>query len=174
MVDTTEKFLIDSNSFITPYRFYYAFDLVPSYWKELSKHAESSRIMLLDMVKTEINQGKDSLTDWIHENETSFMVCNHKTGAIVSKYQEVMRYVQTCGYYNNKAITEWSKATVADPWLIATAAVNGYTIISDEATAGTLSIKNKSKNPKIPDVAKAFGVKSEPLFYMMREFGIEI
>lgn len=32
-----EKFLIDSNSFMTPYRHYYAFDLVPSYWEELSK-----------------------------------------------------------------------------------------------------------------------------------------
>ena len=31
-----EKFLIDSNSFMTPYRQYYAFDLVPTYWKETS------------------------------------------------------------------------------------------------------------------------------------------
>ena len=68
----------------------------------------------------------------------------------------------------------WSQATVADPWLIATAAVNGYTIISDEVSAGTLSIKNQSKNAKIPDVAKAFSVKSKPLFYMMRELGIKI
>ena len=29
-----EKFLIDSNSFMTPYRQYYAFDLVPTFWKD--------------------------------------------------------------------------------------------------------------------------------------------
>ena len=131
MVNAKEKFLIDSNSFITPYRFYYAFDLIPSYWEELARHTEAGRIILLDMVKKEIEQGKD-------------------------------------------ALNAWSQATVADPWLIAAAAVNGYTIISDEASAGTLSIKNQSKNAKIPDVAKNFGVKSKPLFYMMRQLGIKI
>ncbi len=30
-----EKFLIDSDSFMIPYRQYYAFDLVPTYWKEI-------------------------------------------------------------------------------------------------------------------------------------------
>ncbi len=32
-----EKFLIDFNSFIAPYRQYCAFDLVPTYWDELAK-----------------------------------------------------------------------------------------------------------------------------------------
>lgn len=56
-----EKFLIDSNSFMTPYRQYYAFDLVPTYWDELSKHADTGRIILLDMVKDEIEKGQDDL-----------------------------------------------------------------------------------------------------------------
>lgn len=40
-----EKFLIDSNSFITPFKQYYAFDLVPAYWTE----------------KSEINKGADEI-----------------------------------------------------------------------------------------------------------------
>ena len=48
-----EKFLIDSNSFMTPYRQYYAFDLIPTYWDELSKRADTGRIILFDMVKDE-------------------------------------------------------------------------------------------------------------------------
>lgn len=35
MIEKPEIFLVDSNSFMTPYRFYYAFDLVPAYWKAL-------------------------------------------------------------------------------------------------------------------------------------------
>ena len=35
-------------------------------------------------------------------------------------------------------------------------------------------IKNPNKNAKIPDVAKAFGVKTDNLFYMMRQLGIRI
>ena len=52
-----EKFLVDSNSFVAPYRQYYAFDLVPIYWDELSKKADKGRIVLLDMVKAEIDKG---------------------------------------------------------------------------------------------------------------------
>ncbi len=32
----TEKFLIDSNIFITPYQNYYPFDLAPGFWKQLA------------------------------------------------------------------------------------------------------------------------------------------
>lgn len=48
------KFLLDSNSFISPYRGYYAFDILPSYWKELSHHIDRKEIILLDMVKFEL------------------------------------------------------------------------------------------------------------------------
>ena len=51
MVEATEKFLVDSNSFMTPFRFYYAFDLIPSYWKELSNPLISKYLVVLDMVK---------------------------------------------------------------------------------------------------------------------------
>lgn len=56
-----EIFLVDSNSFMTPFRFYYAFDLVPAYWKELNKHINSGRIVVLDIVKDEIDKGNDDL-----------------------------------------------------------------------------------------------------------------
>lgn len=60
-----EIFLVDSNSFMTPFRFYYAFDLVPAYWKELNKHINSGRIVVLDIVKDEIDKGNDDLAKWI-------------------------------------------------------------------------------------------------------------
>lgn len=104
-----ERFLIDSNSFITPYRQYYAFDLVPTFWDKLSKHYD--RIILLDLVKNEIDRGDDGLTDWVNNN--SFKVCNHKTPEIVDKYQEVLKYIQTCGFYNEKALHIWAQNHVA-------------------------------------------------------------
>lgn len=169
-----EKFLIDSSSFMTPYRFYYAFDLVPSYWEELSRYAETGRIVLLDMVKDEIERGKDLLTDWIHGNEEKLIICNHVNAEIIGTYQKIIQYVQSCGYYNDKALNKWSQVDVADPWLIAASVANGYTLITNEVSAGTLSTKTPSRNAKIPDVANAFGVKAKPLFYMMRELGIKI
>ena len=50
MTADEEKFLVDSNSFITPYRFYYAFDIAPNYWSILAQKASEGRIVLLDKV----------------------------------------------------------------------------------------------------------------------------
>ena len=168
-----EKFLIDANSFMTPYRQYYAFDLIPAYWVELSKRTDSGRLILLDMVKAEIEKGKDELAAWI-DRETGFVICNHVSAEIIAKYQEILQYVQNCGLYKEQALRIWSDNEVADPWLIAAAAVNDYTIITAEAPSGGLSIKTPNKEAKIPDVAKAFGVKTGSLYYMMRQLSIRI
>lgn len=51
----------------------------------------------------------------------------------------------------------------------------GATIITEEASAGPgLSINNKSKNAKIPDVANHFGIKCERLFYFMRQMNFTL
>jgi len=168
-----EKFLIDSNSFITPYRRYYAFDLVPTYWKEISKYANSGRLVLLDMVKAEIDKGEDDLVDWLNK-QAGFIICNHISQEIIGKYQEVLQYIQTCGLYKEQALQTWANGNVADPWLIAAAVVNGYTIITAEIPSGGLSVKNPNKNAKVPDVAKAFGVRTNNLYYMMRQLKIKI
>lgn len=169
----TEKFLIDSNSFVTPYRQYYAFDLVPAYWKEISKYSNSGRLVLLDMVKSEIDKGEDDLADWLNKQE-NFVICNHISPEIIGKYQEILQYIQTCGLYKEQALQTWADRDVADPWLIAAAAVNDYTIITAEVPSGGLSMKNPNRNAKIPDVAKAFGVNTNNLYYMMRRLKIKI
>ena len=125
------------------------------------------------MVKGEIDKGKDDLTDWV-DKETGFIMCNHVSPNIIGKYQEVLRYVQNCGLYKVQALQAWVPADVADPWLIATASVYGYTIVTSEMPASGLSSKTPNKYAKIPDVAKAFGVKTENLYYMMRQLNIKI
>lgn len=168
-----EKFLIDLNSFMTPYRQYYAFDLVPTYWKELAKRLDTGRMILLDMVKDEIDKGQDELSAWI-DKQTGFVICNYIEPAIISKYQEVLQYVQNCGLYKPQALQNWAPVYIADPWLIAAAAVNDYTIITVEKPSSGLSPKTQNKNAKIPDVARAFGVKTHDMYYMMRKLEIKI
>lgn len=168
-----EKFLIDSNSFMTPYRQYYAFDLVPTYWKELSKCMDTGKIVLLDMVKGEIDKGRDDLAEWV-DKQTGFIICNHVNATIIGKYQEILQYVQNCGLYKEQALRNWGSADIADPWLIAAATVNDYTIITAEVPSSGLSPKTPNKNAKIPDVARVFGVRTENLYYMMRKLEIKI
>ena len=62
---------------------------------------------------------------------------------IIAKYTEVLTHLQTNPCYQEAALREWSKATVADPWLIAAAAVKGYTIITLETPNKRFIYKNE-------------------------------
>lgn len=173
MTEKQEIFLVDSNSFMTPYRFYYAFDLVPAYWKEISKHIKSGRIVVLDMIKREIEKGGDTLSTWMKELE-GLTVIPHIDPNTIAKYQEVMQYVDTCGLYKPSALNIWAPSDIADPWLVASAAAHGCTIVTEEVSSGGLSVKTPNKSAKIPDVANHFGVRTANVFEMMRKLNVKI
>ena len=79
-----------------------------------------------------------------------------------------MRYIQTCGFYTDTALSMWAKETVADPWLISAAKVRNCTLVTQEINISVLSVKNPSRRIKIPNVSNHFGVKAVSLFDMMR------
>ncbi|QWT52205.1 DUF4411 family protein [Eubacterium sp. MSJ-33] len=173
MTKDKEVFLVDSNSFMTPFRFYYAFDLVPAYWTELEKHIHSGKVVVLDSVKEEINKGDDDLAKWIRDID-GLTVIPKVTAQTVSCYQEVIQYVASCGLYKESALHTWSERNIADPWLIASAKANDYIIVTEEKAASGLSKKTPNKGAKIPDVAGYFGVKTIDVFDMMRRLDITI
>lgn len=174
MVNSSEKFLIDANTLMTASRFFYAYDLVPSFWESFEDEIKTGNIILLDMVKAEIDKGQDELKQWVSEREDDFEICNHVDPEIILKYAEVMQYIQECGFYNEKGLNDWARNEVADPWLIAAAAAKGYKLITFEQSAGSLNVKNKSGRVKIPDVAKHFDVEVHNLYHMMRQLKITI
>ena len=106
MVSTSEKFLLDANTLMTASRFFYAYDLVPSFWEIFGEEIKAGNIILLDMVKNEIDKGQDELKEWISEREEDFQICNHVDPQIISKYAEIMQYIQTCGYYNENGLAD--------------------------------------------------------------------
>jgi len=162
-----ELFLIDANSLITPYLTFYPFDLAETFWYQMELHIQNGDIAILDLVKSEVLKGKDSLKEWMENVEVGQLI-DHRDPAIIVKYREVLRHIQDNPAYKPAALTEWSREDVADPWLIASAVVGNYTIISFEIANKGLNTHNPSKNAKIPDVAKVFNVEVQNLYYMMR------
>lgn len=160
-------FLLDANALMTPHLTFYPFDFAPSFWTQLETHIESGRIAILDMVKDEVTRGNDSLVDWMNDVQIRTFV-DHRSVDIIINFQKVLNHVQTNPCYTPRALQEWSKETVADAWLIATAMTYGYTIVTFEERSGGLSERQPSKNAKIPDVADVFGVKVVKLYEMMR------
>lgn len=168
-----EKFLIDANAFITPHLQYYPFDLAPSFWQQLENHIKDGTIVVLDMVKAEVLQGTDSLRDWMDALEIAELI-DRRRPEILAKYSQVLTHIQTDPCYQEAALREWSKASVADPWIVATAAAYGYTIITLEKPIPGLSHKAPTKKPKIPDVARALSVQTQDLFYLMRKLNFKL
>ncbi|MBT9775171.1 DUF4411 family protein [Clostridium sp. MCC353] len=166
-----EKFLLDANSLITPYENFYPFDLAPGFWRQLVPLLSTESVAILDSVKAEILKGDDELTAWLKSIE-ELNVCSRKSSDVLRVYANILNYIQTSEKYTERALREWSKETVADPWLIAAASTYGYTIITFEKPLGIIS--NATNRPKIPDIAKMFNVKCEDLYYFMRSAGVRL
>lgn len=170
---SNQVFLLDTNSFITPHLNYYPFDFAPGFWEQVECNIKTGRIAILDLVKSEIMQGNDKLKEWMAEIEIGQLI-DRRDGAILALYGSVLQHVQNNPCYKPAALAEWARGTVADPWLIATAAAKKFTLITFEDANKGLNPRNPSRNAKIPDVAREFGVKTENLFYMMRELNFAL
>lgn len=161
------KFLIDTNSLITPKHQFYPFDFAPGFWMQLEAHIVSGNVVFLDIVKDEILRGKDELQEWMAAIDNCECI-DRREPEILANYSRVLQYVQGNPYYKESALQEWAKASVADPWIIATAMAKGYTIVTFEVSNPNLSVKQPSKYAQIPDVARNFGVQTVKLYDMMR------
>lgn len=172
MKSASNKFLIDTNAIITPYSSYYPFDFAPKFWEQMKTYIEDGSIVILDLVKNEIEKGNDKLSKWMKEINIANLI-DHRDSKILDKYSEILTYIQTSNYYNSKALAEWSRNDVADPWLIAAGSVYGYIIITFERPV-EMDINNPSRHPKIPNVCSEFKVEYNDLYYMMRQLSFTL
>lgn len=59
------RYIIDSNSFITPHRGYSPIDVARSLWSKISSLASEHKIYSLDKVKEELYLHDDELKEWM-------------------------------------------------------------------------------------------------------------
>ena len=164
-------YLVDANTFITPFKTYYPFDFAPSFWAFLGDNILNNNIAVLSKVYTEVSKGTDELAKWI--TGLGLTVIDHRTPAIISNYQEVLTYIQTSTtLYNDRALAEWSDINRADAWLVAASMTNGYILVTFERPNSSLGT-SLSSHPKIPDVAAHFGINCLNLYEMMRGLGFK-
>ena len=99
---------------------------------------------------------------------------------------EVINYIQNCGAYRTGSINEWKKPGKADPVLIAIAKQYDYEIVTFEKESGQFGYDSNRKwnwkknggpskhEPKIPDIAKHFGISCITLFDLEEKLGLSI
>ena len=59
------KYLLDANVFIQAHRFYYPFDVFPSFWTYLQEQNEQKNIFSVLEIYDELKKGEDELWEWV-------------------------------------------------------------------------------------------------------------
>lgn len=159
-------YLVDSNFFIQAHRAYYPLDVVTSFWSKVAELSNRGNIKSIDKVKIEIYDNsthEDELKQWCVKNlPFGFFI---ETGYVVSNYAEIAKWANSMAYHFRKnAIDEFLATNKADPWLVATAMEEGYTLVTYEK-----SEPNRRSRIKIPEVCNYFGVRYIDTVQMLRE-----
>jgi len=138
-------YCFDSSALIDSWRRYYPIRLFPTLWeKVLCTIIDSKRIFLPIEAQKEILNGKDELVDWVKVNCPNIVDISvpqlNTVQEILSKYPKASDYKKL-------------KPNHADPFVVAVAKIEGYTVVTFESKGGN------ADDPKIPFLCKMFGVE---------------
>ena len=161
---TSQTYVLDANVFIEAAKRYYAFDIVPSFWKMLIAKADNGDVSSIDRVRIELLRA--DLAAWANSEFNEFFISTSDPEAI-AWYREVMAWSQSQSQFTEAAKAEF--ASVADGWLIAIALAKGCVVVTEERLD-----PNIKRKIKIPNACKAFNVRYIDTFQMMRELGVRL
>jgi len=158
------KYLIDTNSLIDAKDSFYAFDICPGFWNALMRHHASGELFSIDRVRDEIVDGNDRLVSWARKMPKGFFVGSNTTD-IVQRFSEIIQWVQA-NFQRQSAVSSF--AAKADGWLIATAKVEGYTIVCEEQ----FNPLSQKRVPN-PNVCVQFGVPYCNVFELLGKLKVK-
>ena len=157
-------YVLDANVFIEAARHYYAFDLVPAFWKCLVDHAKAGRIRSVDRVNKELQLLNDPLASWA-QSEFGGAFASTDEEDVIGVYTDIINWAQDNEQFFDAAKADFARA--ADPWLVAYARVKKCVVVTHEQPA-----PYAKKDIKLPDVCLTFSVSFINTFEMLRELGV--
>ncbi len=163
-------YVLDTNVFLEAARNYYAFDIVPRFWKSLIEQAEGGQINSIDRVKAEIERygDEDILKVWANESFNSWFAKTDES-AVTNVYGSIIQWANNEKQYRSAAKAEFSRAENADAWVVAYAKANDYVVVTQEA-----SHPNASTRIPIPNICIAFDIPCISTYKMLRELHIKL
>lgn len=140
------SYVIDSCSLIKLGHFFPS--RFPSLWKHIETLTTSGRLISVKECRKEIDSygNDDFIKVWAKDHSSIFLPATPKETQFVSEIFAVKHFSTLI---SEKAILQGK--TVADPFLIASAKINSFTLVTEELY--------KDKAAKIPNVCRHFGVK---------------
>ncbi|MDY0870368.1 PIN domain-containing protein [Dongia rigui] len=151
-------YVFDTSPFSTLFKNYYR-SRFPSLWKLFDEMVIDGRIVSTREVGREIADGPiEAARLWAVGNQAVFTIPGADEGAFVGKIFAVPQFQQNI---EQQKLLKGGK--LADPFVVAKAAANGFTVVTVE--------KFKDNSAKIPNICQHFGVPCFDLERFMEEEG---
>lgn len=157
------SYLLDSNIFIRC-KNEMPMDIFQGFWQRLAILAREGKIFSSVKVKEEIDKGNDELKQWCDEQLPKDFFMPFEA---YPEFTRLMTWANGSPHFTAPAKQEF--ATVADAFLVATAASLGMKVVTFET-----SDPNCKKRVKIPDACIALGVPYCSLNDLLHELGVVI
>lgn len=152
-----QKYVFDSNIFINLQR-RHPNDIFSSLWDKLGELIDKGIVVSSAEVFDEIAVGDDNLVDWVKGKKEAFKQSDER----------VQKTVRDILSKHGKLVMGGKKTNGADPFVIALAKVNSYTVVTEETRNGN------DNPPKIPNVCEDNGVRYINFVCFLREMDIKM
>lgn len=136
---------------------YYNFGHAPGFWVWLAEQVAAGTVRSVSLVEGEIDYPQE-LVDWVTRQATHGLYIDVSDPIIQSKFTEIVDWIVQQPF-GPEHIAKFLSG--ADPWIVAAAAVQGATVVTQEIAAGP-----GAKKIKIPNVCQQFGVPCINTFQM--------
>lgn len=160
-----KPYIIDADTFMQSARTYYSFSRAATFWNKLVEYGRQGRVLSIDKVLKEINDGKDELKKWANRDFKNFFLSTQKP-EIYAVYSEIVGWAEVQPLYKQKAIDELLEQDNADAWIVSHAKVNECTVVTFEKSS-----PNSENKIFIPDICNAFDIECKDIFEMLDDLG---
>jgi len=157
------SYLFDTNIFIRC-KNEMPIDIFHGLWQRIADLAQNGHIFSSVKVKEEIDKGNDELVQWCNDNLPKGFFLPFDSHA---EYARLMTWANGSVVFSAAAKQEF--ATVADAFLVATAAAHSMKVVTFETSDPACR-----KRVKIPDACIALGVEYCSLNDVLHELGVVI
>jgi hypothetical protein len=147
---------IDTSSLINGFRIHYPYENFPRLWnRDLPALVAAGDLRATEEVRVELDRQDDELVQWIE---------GYSKELFIELDEPIQNEVRAILRSHTALIHAGRGRSGADPFVIALAKLNDCTVVSEEGSGS-------AKNPKIPDVCNALGIRCIRLMEVIRENG---
>ena len=147
-------YCLDTSAFTSAYYDIYRASQFIGLWERMSGLVDEGRLRIPVAVFDELKYQHDDLFHWV----------NQRDHMVVEKDMDQLRVQLQIARDFPELARRHSSASPADPWVVALAAVNRFTVVSNEKT-GT------RENPKIPHICNRYGIRHWTVTQLVHQEG---